>query len=140
MFITEHSLPHPYTQVKSIIYVAAPTTLYWSPRYDQALATVHTLFPGTCVLDARSAWASDQDWLRRWPELLPTVETVVVVTDEGWIGYGVFTEVNDALAISIPVLLLDGDALHPWNRVTVIEQNPNEWRRYMRVTRAHDES
>jgi hypothetical protein len=59
--------------------VAAPISLFFSPAHAAALDAVRKQFPKLHVFDATREFASTADWLRRWPDLLPRINTLVVV-------------------------------------------------------------
>jgi hypothetical protein len=134
------SLPHDSlstcpADITSPVYVAAPMRMYRTDRYNRQVARVRHSFLRAAILDARSAWSSTADWRHRWPHVLATLAAVVVLADYGWIGAGVGKEVDDARATGVPIWhLTDDGALHPWTSVAIIEWNPDDWRRHLRIT------
>jgi len=114
------------------VYVASSLSTYSTPRYARELERIRAFFPHADILPARDLFRSNDDWRRRWPELLTTLQAVVFFADDdGYIGYGVWTELTDALDQNIPVRYLtpegrlyeisadDGDlettAFRPWD-------------------------
>ncbi len=116
------------------VYLAYPLTIHKTPRAARFVRLARRRFPHAEVLPACDLYASNADWLRRWPGILSTLAAVCVVTDgRGWIGYGVWIEVRDAQAVGVPVYLLTDEALCPWAEVEVIQLNPDDWQRHARL-------
>lgn len=121
--------------VHTHVYLAAPKAEYTTPRYAHLAARVRTLFPDATVTEARTAFRNVEDWFARWPGVLASLSAVVFVTAPGgWIGRGVWTELQDARP-TIPVYLLDAKgALVPVDRLAFTAPDPNNWVRHVRVT------
>lgn len=89
------------------VYLASSLHTYRTPEYSEHLDMLARLVPDAEILPARDLFQSNSDWLCRWPEILPTLDAVVYFEDrDGYIGYGVFTEISDALARGIPIYFL----------------------------------
>jgi len=75
-----NSLPHSPKNVNGkIIYIAAPADLFFAPAHQAAVEAVRQRFPKLHVFDAAREFASNDDWLRRWPDLLPQIAALVAV-------------------------------------------------------------
>jgi len=100
------------------------------------LAHIKEHFPKASLLQPRFLFGSNAAWLVLWPLLQPQIDILVVFTDErGYIGKGVWVEVQDVLAAHKHAYYLDDmGALHPWNEVELSAPNEGNWRRYARVT------
>ncbi len=113
-------------------YVASPVGTYRTERYDRMLARIAARFPDGELVPARGLFASNDDWRRRWPVILGTVDALCVFTDEaGWIGLGVWTEVRDATIRNLPVVVLGDDgAFHTLDSVRIVAIDPEDWQQY----------
>src|SRR5215217_6794518 len=113
------TLSHP-SALEGIVYLAYPLTVHRTARARRLVRLARRRFPHADVIPACELFTSNADWLSRWPEILPTLAAVCVFTDEdGWVGYGVSIEVNDAQAQGLPIFLLTETTLHPWAAVEV---------------------
>lgn len=89
------------------IYVASPISTYNTARYDVMVSRVRRHFPGSDILPARDLFRSNDDWRRKWPVILPTLDAVVFFDDDdGCIGAGTEQEIADASSSGIPVFFL----------------------------------
>jgi hypothetical protein len=62
------------------------------------------------MVEPRLEFISTSDWLRRWPDVLETLDAIVAFgCIDNTIGKGVYAEVFDALAIGVPVWWLSED-------------------------------
>jgi hypothetical protein len=118
------------------VYLASPIQTYDSPRYERMVAMVAARFPGAEILEARALYRSHQDWLDRWPVILPTLTALAFFSDDdGYIGAGVSREIDDASAQGIDVwALTDRGVFCPMSRVMLGERDDLNWRRHIRVT------
>lgn len=114
------------------IYVASPLSTYSTKRYDRMLGHITTSFPEAKLLPARSLYASNRDWLCQWPDVLNSIDAVVVFTDEGgWVGHGVWTELSDAALAGLPVWIIrDDGALFTLDGAQVVTIDEDDWRQY----------
>lgn len=95
------------SRITGRVYVASSLSTYSTARYEQMIDAARSHYPQATILPARDQFTSTDDWRRRWPELLNTLQAVVFFADDdGYIGYGVFTELTDALDRGIPVRYL----------------------------------
>lgn len=84
-----------------MLYLAAPMGMYWSREYRLALAEAQAT--GADVFDVRQAYASNRDWLERWPVERDRYTSIWVVTGPtGWIGKACATELVDLSAAGRP--------------------------------------
>lgn len=116
------------------VYVASSRSTYATPEYNINIERISGLFPDAEILAARDLFTSNADWLSKWPGIVSQIDALVFFEDaDGWIGYGVWKETHDALALAIPVSLLRDSSLHPWSAVEVSERRPTNWRQYARI-------
>ncbi len=118
------------------VYLAYPLHAHGTPYAARMVRHARRRFHAAEVLPACSLYASNADWLRRWPTILPTLSAVAVFADpEGWVGCGVWAEVRDARQASGPIYFLDGKGrLHAWERVQAGVSGLNDWRRHVAVS------
>lgn len=118
------------------VYVASSLPTFATDRYGRMVAHAAARFPRATILPARDSFRSNDDWRRSWPGVLDSLAAVAVFADaEGWIGFGVWTEVHDALRRGLPVYVLTDDgAACPWTAVAVAERDASDWQRYARLT------
>lgn len=65
-------------------------------------------FPEAELLDPAAMFTSNAGWLAAWPELVRTLDLLVVWAGEaGFVGAGVLREVADAIVARVPVVALD---------------------------------
>jgi hypothetical protein len=97
------------------VYVAAPVLSYGTKLYDEALRTIRRLFPNAELIEARNAFRNTEDWKRRWPEMLATIDRIVfIASPERLLGGGVLAEIVEARLRNVPVDYLDERGeLHP---------------------------
>ena len=90
------------------LYVARPLTAYGTDLDRRQLARVAEHFPEAEVLDPAAMFTSNAGWLAVWPEMVGTLDLIVLWADEdGFIGAGCLREVIDAMVASVPVVALD---------------------------------
>lgn len=117
-------------------YIASPLSTYDTPRYAAMLVRLRELLPDAELLPARSLFTSNADWLRRWPEILPTLSAVVFFDDRSTIGRGVYQEVEDAQAARLPVFYLphpDADLLSYDGKSVLLVAHGRSWAHYADV-------
>jgi len=117
------------------VYLAAPKAEYSSARYRRLAARVRLLFPDADIVEARTAFLDTGDWRANWPKVLASISTLVfLTTPDGWIGRGVWAEIQDAHA-RVPVYLLtDLGQLVPHADVIFSRPNSENWTQHVRVT------
>lgn len=90
------------------VYCARPMTAYGTDLDARQLARVADAFPDAEVLDPAVMFHTNEEWLSAWPEVLASLDLVVLWADEaGLIGAGVLKELTDAIASRVPVVALD---------------------------------
>ena len=93
------------------LYAARPMTCYSTDLDRRQLARVADAFPDAEVLDPASMFDTNEQWLAAWPEVLASLDLLVLWADEaGFIGAGVLKELTDAIAARVPVAALDREA------------------------------
>lgn len=120
---------------KAVIYLAAPKTEYPTARYRRLATLAKERFPGAELIEARTAFVDICDWRERWPHVLRQISALVFcTTPDGWIGRGVWTEIDTARH-GVPVhYLTEGGALVPYDRLSFSHPNPDHWTRHVQVT------
>jgi hypothetical protein len=93
------------------VYLAHPVSTYGTPWAARCLEAVEQAWPDCEVIDPAAWFASNEEWLARWPSIVPSLSALVVVGDElGRIGVGCWLEVGDAIFWQVPVFTLtEGD-------------------------------
>lgn len=109
-----------------------------TPHYASVCHAVRAWFPAATLIEARTAFTSNADWLARWPGVLATLAGLVFLADDdGYIGRGVLREVMDAEATVLPVWYCDdGSALHPRDALTIRTDPYGDWRHFATVAPA----
>jgi hypothetical protein len=92
------------------IYLASNVETFSTPRYDVMLQFVGSKYPQANIREPKKLFPDSVSWLLRWTSILHTLDMLVFFRLENeTIGPGVLKEVQDALRVNIPVLLLDDD-------------------------------
>lgn len=118
------------------VYFAAPVTTYLTRHYHRGLTLTKDLFEYGDVISARDEFKSTDDWLEKWPKIMPTINVVVFISDEdGWIGKGVWREINDVANNHGIVAYLDRNLMYryPLEWIEFIDWPSPSWRYYKRV-------
>jgi len=117
------------------VYLAAPKAEYESLRYQRLAAVARRLFPHADVIEARTAFVDVADWRTNWPAIAASITALVfLTTPDGWIGRGVWAEIQEAHA-RVPVYVLtDRGQLVPHADVVFSRPNPDNWTEHVRVT------
>ena len=90
------------------VYAARPLTSYGAAHDARQLDALTRHFPGSEVLDLAAMFTSNAGWLAAWPELVRTLDLLVLWADEeGFVGAGCLREVTDAIVARVPVVALD---------------------------------
>jgi hypothetical protein len=118
------------------VYIACPKSEYWSPRYNSMIKDVQQHYPGALLVEPAQLFDSLQDWRSRCPQVLEKIaELVFFTTPDGWIGRGVYTEIQAAIRHRKPVQLLTSDGrLAPFEHVVFLDLDQQNWTRYCRVS------
>lgn len=77
---------------KNVVYLAAPKRLYESHLFAQAYDFLISRTAG--LLDPRGMYKSNQDWLANYETRLSICDTMVIVSDDNYVGKGVYKEFN----------------------------------------------
>lgn len=92
-----------------IAYLATAIDLYHSDHYLKGRALALARWSKAAWIEpARMGW-NLETWLSEWANILPTLNLLVVIPrEDGSIGRGVWREIIDCQALSVPVYILDG--------------------------------
>lgn len=75
---------------KNVVYLAAPKRLYESHLFANAYAY---LMPKCAALvDPRGMYKTNQEWLENYETRLSICDTMIIVSDDNYVGKGVYTE------------------------------------------------
>ncbi len=124
----------PAPQRPARVYFAAPKMAFASLRYRWLRASAAGHFPGSEIVEARAVFADGAQWRAGWPKLLPSLGALVfITTPSGWIGRGVWAEINEARQ-QVPVYFLGDDGeLRPLDQVEFSEPRADNWTHHVRV-------
>jgi hypothetical protein len=126
----------PPRERREVVYLASSMSTYQTPRYDAMVAHVQRAWPDAELLPARGLYTSSAHWLATWPNHLARLTATVFFADvDGSVGKGVYKEIEDALAASLPVFYLyDDGGMVPREAVSLILiRDGMNWRKYARV-------
>lgn len=127
------------SRITGRVYVASSLSTYSTARYEQMIDAARSHFPQATILPARDQFTSTDDWRRRWPDILPTLDALVYFEDrDGYIGYSVFTELTDALDRGIPVrYLAPNGGLYEISaddgEIETTAFRPGDWQQFARI-------
>lgn len=132
-----HGLAHTRTlrSATGRVYVASSLSTYDTPDYSTKLERITELFPNAEILAARGLFTSNADWRQKWPGIVSQIDALVFFDDaDGYIGYGVWTEISDAIERGIPVYALGpGDRLYDFETEIEVTLRPWDWRQFALV-------
>lgn len=95
------------SRITGRVYVASSLHTFDTPRYNTELARITEHVPHAEIMPARSLFTSHAEWRRGWPNILTTIDALVFFADDdGYVGYGVWTELCDANERGIPIWYL----------------------------------
>jgi len=102
-------------------YFTASLPMHNNPIYNQTvqniLSNLPYISPGSdnLIVQAKGLYRNAQDWLIRWPHdiFLLVNGGGFFILDNGWIGKGVHTEIQDILNKSLPVYLISEGKYYP---------------------------
>lgn len=77
---------------KNVVYLAAPKRLYDSHLFANAYA--YLMPKCAALLDPRGMYKSNQEWLANYETRLSIADTMVIVSDDMYVGKGVYIEFN----------------------------------------------
>jgi hypothetical protein len=122
--------------MNSIVYVAFPMQVYNTKYSLEMCRRLYDLFPvGTCFYYAASLYSNNDHWKRTWPYYREKSDILVFFTDtKGYIGKGVYTEIQDMLRYEKAVFWLAPSGLVLVDFVDFHLVNEGKsWREYMKV-------
>jgi hypothetical protein len=123
--------------VRAYVYFSAPRLLFATQHYQRALDSIRTHWPQAQIVESRRAFANVNDWRRHWPLFLEHVRVLVFMTDpHGYIGRGVWREINDAQVAGVPVLYVNETTgrLHGLGDTDFSAPDSSDWHQHVRVT------
>ena len=121
--------------VVGLVYLASPKPTFGTQWASFMLGRARRLFPHGAVIAAGTLFVSDEDWLKRWPFVLPSLAALAFFSEpDGTLGMGVCKEITDAQALGLPVVLVTerGRALTP-DRFELVPHEVRSPRRFARV-------
>jgi hypothetical protein len=94
--------------IGGLVYLASPKPTFGTRLYARMVGRAWKYFPRAGVIKAHGMFRDDDDWLHRWPFMLPSLAALAFFAEpDGTVGMGVAKEVADALALCLPVYFLD---------------------------------
>ena len=73
-----------------IVYIGVPKRLFDSDLLDNAYRYIQLQTDD--VISPQGMFASNEQWLKAFPDYLMTCDAMVIVTDNGYVGRGVYLE------------------------------------------------
>lgn len=118
------------------IYLASSVSTFHTQRYHRMIAYAHQHYPDAHIRPAQGLYSSSQDWLARWPDVLSQIDEIVFFTNEhGYIGRGVYREINDChLAGKSVHMLTDDGQLHSYDDVELSEPDDTDWIQHVQTS------
>ncbi|MGA8725435.1 MAG: hypothetical protein WB565_10360 [Acidimicrobiales bacterium] len=99
-------------------YIAAPVAVLLRPEWPIIVDSVSKLVGQ--VWDPAALFLSTEDWLAKWPALVPFVRDLVIVPDcDGSIGAGCLREIAEVLGRDRQVQAYLAGELIPWWDLTL---------------------
>jgi len=108
------------------IYYAHSKRIYWSKREEKEIAVIQDKYPKAEIVNPSGIFRREMDWQLFMANEFPRMDLVVFSDFKGYIGKGVFEEINTAIGLEIPVLYLNENG----ELVDVFrfgEPNPEDW-------------
>lgn len=78
----------------NIVYLAAPKRLFTNVLYNKAEKYICSLKP-FAVMRASKLFTSNEQWLKTYKNHIANCEVMVIVTDNGIVGKGVYLEYSE---------------------------------------------
>lgn len=121
------------------IYIASSVSLYRKPLYDEYKKQLMQRYPSAAFIWAKGLYGSSQQWLEDWPRYCEQATMLIFLADEGWIGRGVHTEIEDMLKAGKPVFYLYREyalAIPSLDRAYPVQFDKvtDSWKAYCKVT------
>ena len=88
-----------------IVYIGVPKRLFDSDLLDTAYQYIFTQTQD--IVDPRGMFASNEQWLKAFPDYLMTCDAMVIVTDNGYVGRGVYLEWQHFKDTKRPIFLFN---------------------------------
>ena len=114
------------------IYFAHPRTTFNTPREREALQAIKNKFQNASIINPASYPETDNMWFFR-KLVQQTKITVFMTTEDGFIGKGVFTEIEYAQFINRDVFFYNIMDQKFYSSFEIIDINEDDWRNYARV-------
>lgn len=120
------------------IYYAHAKAIYGSMREKLELYQLGIRYPNVEIVNPNGMFSGDDAWRRWMKEELPKMDIVVFTTHMGFIGRGVYEELEVAQRCNIPIRLMtaDGDILDAF---TLDEPDYDDWIHYCWIRRMADD-
>lgn len=117
-------------------YFTSSRQTFETRRYDEMLALMRTYEKGDVdnITFTKSFYRDGDDWKSRFPGAIRICDRLVFFRDEnGWIGKGVYTEIQEALINGKPVYMMDNrGSLYNFHQLHIARRDENSWSQHIR--------
>jgi hypothetical protein len=118
-----------------VVYLAIPKRLYNDAIVTRAHQYIKTLKP-LAIIDPRGMFTDNAEWMENFPKYLKPVSAVVVITDNRFIGKGVYEEVWYCMRQNVPIYhyveIIDQQSVRPVTAMNIV--NWNNWIDYAQIS------
>ena len=119
--------------VEGIVYLASPKPTFGTKLARRMMGRARKQFPRAGVIAAGELFTSNEDWLKRWPFVLPAFSGLAFFSEpDGTVGLGLCKEVADARALDLPVVFLDDEG-GAFDAFELVPHDARSARRFARV-------
>jgi hypothetical protein len=124
--------------IDKVVYLAAPKRLLSSDLYDRAFRFMLAQSEG--VMNPQWMFKDNADWLANMEKSLSVCDVMVIVTDDNFVGKGVFVEYRHFLLRGCDIYYYiesdfcvdsDGEEIEPTQElvevIALVIENKNDW-------------